>query len=96
MDSPLDDALNLSLRTWLDHDPQDSAVSTLISRIQSQRGHFKDINEPLLESEIASPNDAALPEDSMEEDSTTAAVEDETNPAEKLAKAKVEMIDLLG
>ncbi|KAF8539734.1 subunit 17 of mediator complex-domain-containing protein [Trichophaea hybrida] len=96
MDSPLDDALNLSLRTWLDHDPQDSAVSTFISRIQSQRGHFKDINEALLESEIASPNDAAAPpEDPIEEDSTPAA-EDESNPTEKLAKAKAEMIDLLG
>jgi hypothetical protein len=45
--------LLLSLRTWPVQDSSETAVSTLISRIQQQRGHFKDINEDLLESEIA-------------------------------------------
>jgi mediator of RNA polymerase II transcription subunit 17 len=91
----MDSDLFLSLRNFPapSPSPSDNAVSTIISRIQQQRGHFKDISEPLLESEIAQ-DASADPMDISEPDDTLPDADSEA--AEKLAAAKNEMIELLG
>jgi mediator of RNA polymerase II transcription subunit 17 len=93
------DSLQLSLRGWPGESTDENAISSLISRIQHQRGHFKDINESLLEDEIgAAANNSQ--NDSMDLDFPDAENEEtpsaDLDPLETLKKAKLEMIDLLG
>jgi len=93
--------LSLSLCNWPEQDRKGTAVSTLISRIQQQRGHFKDLNEALLESEIANspPNDDQMDKDGgsdggdADEKPATPADED---AAEALLKTRAEMLEVLG
>lgn len=99
-----DGILDLSLRNWPDQTPHDAAVSTLIARIQRQRGHFRDLNEAVLEAELAGPDaaDGATQPDGAASPPTepptepTEPPDDDASPGEKRAKAKAEMIELLG
>lgn len=93
-----DGSLDLSLRSWPDQTPHDAAVSTLIARIQRQRGHFRDLSEAVLEDEIVGLDaaDPATQPDAAESPLTEPAEPpDDASPADKLAKAKAEMIELL-
>ncbi|KAA8902481.1 subunit 17 of mediator complex-domain-containing protein [Sphaerosporella brunnea] len=100
----MDASLQLSLRTWPGDDSADTAISSLIPRIQQQRGHFKDINEALLSDEVAAGNgdedrmDLDVPEAEAEEEAkrAAAATAGDVDPLEALAKAKTEMLEVLG
>jgi len=90
--------LSFSLCNWPEQDAEETAVSTLISRIQQQRGHFKDLSEALLESEIAETpqNDDRMDldlDDDAGERPVTPASED---AAEALQKTRADIGEALG
>lgn len=94
-------SLSLSLCNWPEQGPEETAVSTLISRIQQQRGHFKDLNEALLESEIADQlqngdqmdiDDGSDGDDAAEKPATPAG----EDAIEALQKTRAEMLEALG
>lgn len=93
------DPLLLSLKSWPDDNPQEKSVSSLISRIQAQRGHFRDVDESILEAEIASGKDTAGLTDEANNggsgDPSGAAVTEEVDRATELRNAKTEMTDLV-
>lgn len=96
-----EDSLLLSLRAWPEESPSDTSASTLIRRIQLERSHFREINESLLESEIAEEEAAAAAAAAAAEDPTT--FEEDEPPAEpadedpvaRIVNAKREMDALL-
>ena len=48
----MDDRLSLPLQAWPAKDPNESSLPYLISRINAQRGSFRNITEESLEEEI--------------------------------------------
>jgi len=97
-----EEALLLSLRSWPEQDPSAKALSTIIPLIQKQRGSFKDVNESILEEEIA----AAKASATVGENETTLVKADDllnndtsgqqANPREALLKKRLELIQLVG
>lgn len=97
-----EEALLLSLKSWPEQDPSAKALSTIIPLIQRQRGSFKDVNESLLEEEIAAAKAAATAsesetslvkaEDLLSNDTST----QQLNPREALMKKRQELIRLVG
>ncbi|KAK6518477.1 RNA polymerase II mediator complex subunit [Arthrobotrys conoides] len=93
----MDEHLLLSLTSWPDPDPQITSLSSLIPRIQSERGPFKNVTEDSLNEEIAAAE--KLPDhDATHEDDQTplpATADDQPNPRETLALRKQELIKLI-
>lgn len=88
--------LLLSLKSWPDENPEVTSVSSLISQIQAQRGHFRDVNESILEAEIAAGKDEAQADEKNNdeaEDRSDKAVEKDS--AKELTNAKLEMANLV-
>jgi mediator of RNA polymerase II transcription subunit 17 len=94
------DPLLLSLRSWPEDDAESQSLASLISRIQAQRGHFRDVDETILEAEIAGEKErAALGDDGdieMEESSGQAAAPEEVDRVTELKNAKAEISALIG
>lgn len=67
----------LSLRAWPKED-NGSALSTLIQRINTERGDFRNLTEEDLEAEIA--REEALGVEEAHEDDASSESEDETEP----------------
>ena len=95
--------LLLSLKSWPEDDPELKSVSSLIRRIQAQRGHFRDVDENILESEISEGKDTeALFDNSPVEESeegaskSAPAAGEELDRATQLRNAKAEMSALVG
>jgi hypothetical protein len=96
------DQLLLSLKSWPEENLEETSVSSLINRIQAQRGHFRDVNESLLEEEIAAgkdePQDDELHGDP--ENKANGGTADKTagdqESATELRNAKVKMAALVG
>ncbi|KAI5852948.1 subunit 17 of mediator complex-domain-containing protein [Morchella snyderi] len=96
------DQLLLSLKSWPEENIEETSVSSLINRIQAQRGHFRDVNESLLEEEIAAgkdePQDDELHGDL--ENKANGGTADKTvgdqESATELRNAKVKMAALVG
>ena len=59
-----DKFLSLALRAWPEFDASTTALSNVIPLIQKQRGSFKDVNEEVLQEEIAAA--AAVFDDSQD------------------------------
>jgi mediator of RNA polymerase II transcription subunit 17 len=110
---PDDDFPLLSLRSpWPQSDPRETSLSALIPRIFNQRGHFKDVNEAILEAEIAAAKDSEHGHDNIysrgepaengdRQDNgkitiTKAAEDGEMDRATQLRNAKMEMLALVG
>ncbi|KAG0127707.1 subunit 17 of mediator complex-domain-containing protein [Tuber indicum] len=95
--------LLLSLKSWPEDDPELKSVSSLITRIQAQRGHFRDVDESILENEIREGKDTdALFNDSPVEESeggasnSALAAGEEPDRATQLKNAKAEIVALVG
>lgn len=94
--------LLLSLKTWPDENTEATSVSSLINRIQAQRGHFRDVNESLLQAEIAAGKDEPqadeLHDDEAEKSAnggTTGKLAAEQDGVAELRNAKAEMAGLV-
>lgn len=90
------DPLLLSLKSWPDENPEVASVSSLISQIQAQRGHFRDVNESILEAEIAAGKDEGQTDekhDGETEDKADKVAEKDS--ATELRNAKMEMAALV-
>lgn len=90
------DQLLLSLKSWPEENPEVTSVSSLISQIQAQRGHFRDVNESILEAEIAAGEDEGQNDEKNDgegEYKTDKAVE--KGGVTELRNAKIEMADLV-
>lgn len=90
------DQLLLSLKSWPEENPEVTSVSSLISQIQAQRGHFRDVNESILEAEIAAGEDEGQTDEKHDdegEDKTDKAVEKDS--VAELRNAKMEMAALV-
>lgn len=88
MDAP--PPLLLSLRyPWPENAAEETSLANLIPHIQSQRGHFRDVNESVLTAEIASPE----PADVVLSVAAADAIEDpaDTDRATQLKNAKLEI-----
>jgi len=97
------DQLLLSLKSWPEEDPELKSVSSLISRIQAQRGHFRDVDENILESEISEGKDTEVlfdnpPIEENEEGASKSApaAGEELDRATQIRNAKAEMTTLVG
>ncbi|RPA97843.1 hypothetical protein L873DRAFT_1689511 [Choiromyces venosus 120613-1] len=95
--------LLLSLKSWPEDDPESKSVSSLISRIQAQRGHFRDVDESILEREInegkdtdALFDDSPVEESEEDESKSTPAAGEDLDRATQLRNAKAEMSALVG
>src|SRR5437868_10509355 len=94
--------LLLSLKSWPEDDPESKSVSSLITRIQAQRGHFRDVDESILENEIREGKDTdALFDNSPEGENEGGAsnsdpVAGEPDRMTQLKNAKAEMAALVG
>ncbi|KAL7270455.1 RNA polymerase II mediator complex subunit [Rhizina undulata] len=94
--------LLLSLKAWPEETPENNSLSNLISRIQVQRGHFRDINEGILEAEIAAQNGSFSNDMSVREQQEEQRVEAEgegegvQDRAVEAKKAKAEMAARVG
>jgi len=71
------DQLLLSLKSWPAPDPVRNSITTLIPRIQQERGSFRDTTEELLQNEIAAQANA-----SNAKSEERSAIEDEEPIAE--------------
>lgn len=91
------DPLLLSLRTWPEGSPADTSAATLIRRIQLERSHFREINESLLEAEIAEEAAAAGATDADHNADTdeTSNVGPDEDPVALMPRTKQEMDALL-
>ncbi|EGX52542.1 hypothetical protein AOL_s00043g36 [Orbilia oligospora ATCC 24927] len=93
----MDDHLLLSLTSWPDPDPQTISLSSLIPRIQSERGPFKNVTEDSLNEEIVAAEKLS-DEDAIRDDDPTPlpiTADDQPNPRETLALKKQELIKLI-
>lgn len=92
--------LSLSLRSWPEYDAESQSLASQISRIQSQRGHFRDVDETILEAEIAAEKErAALGDDGdthMDSVEEPSAAPEESDRATELKNAKAEISALIG
>lgn len=90
------DPLLLSLKSWPDENPEVTSVSSLISQIQAQRGHFRDVNESILEAEIAAGKDEGQTDEKYEGEAEDIADKmAEKDSATELRNAKMEMAALV-
>lgn len=90
------DSLLLSLKSWPEENPEVTSVSSLISQIQAQRGHFRDVNEGILEAEIATGKDEGQTDEKHDgegEDKADKAAEKDS--ATELRNAKMDMAALV-
>lgn len=90
------DLLLLSLKSWPEENPEVTSVSSLISQIQAQRGHFRDVNESILEAEIAAGKDEGQTDEKHDgdgEDKVDKAAEKDS--AMELRNAKMDMAALV-
>lgn len=90
------DPLLLSLKSWPDENPEVTSVSSLISQIQAQRGHFRDVNENILREEIAAGKDEVQDSETNEgeaEDKADKVAEKDSTT--ELRNAKREMMGLV-
>ncbi|EPS36521.1 hypothetical protein H072_9956 [Dactylellina haptotyla CBS 200.50] len=94
--SPSSPPLLLALTSWPDPDPRASSLSSLIPRIQTERGPFKNVNEDGLHEEIAAAEKQHDPQDaSKDDDQVPLSSEDPPNPREALAIKRQELIKLV-
>lgn len=90
------DPLLLSLKSWPDESPEVTSVSSLISQIQAQRGHFRDVNESILEAEITAGKDEGQTDEKHgDEAGDKADKAAEKDSATELRNAKLEMTALV-
>ncbi|KAK6357834.1 RNA polymerase II mediator complex subunit [Orbilia blumenaviensis] len=94
----MDDRLLLSLVSWPDPDPHKTSLSSLIPRIQSERGPFKNVTEDSLNEEIAAAEKLSDQDATHDDDQVpvlAATTDDQPNPRETLALKKQELIKLI-
>ncbi|KAK6341715.1 RNA polymerase II mediator complex subunit [Orbilia brochopaga] len=105
----MNDELLLSLASWPDSDPRATSLSSLIPRIQSERGPFKNVSEEGLQEEIAAAEkqkqdqkdgeggDGDGPNASRDDDDQANGITDEQqpNPRETLGLKRQELIKLV-
>jgi mediator of RNA polymerase II transcription subunit 17 len=92
MDSPAPtDSLSLSLRAWPANNPNANSLSSLIPRINEQRGHFRHVTEESLLEEIkaAESNDGTMEMEETQEGD--AGVEDTRSRKEEVLLAREEI-----
>lgn len=89
------DQFPISLRAWPPQNNNATALSTLISRINAERGSFRSISEDSLREEIRKNEaglDATNAEDGSEDDE---AEEEEPDRMKELMKAREQMLGQL-
>lgn len=89
------DQFPISLRAWPSKDDSAKALSSLITRINSERGNFRNVTEDTLQEEIRlaeAGSDAGKGEDVSDEDE---ADEEEPDRLKELATAREEILGQL-
>ena len=84
------DAIPLSLRALPKVDPNKESLPFLISRINTQRGSFRNFTEESLEEEIRSQENGEL--ELLEEEAPAEDTQDVKSRQEELAGARQEML----
>ncbi|KAK6543281.1 RNA polymerase II mediator complex subunit [Orbilia ellipsospora] len=95
---PQSQSLLLALASWPDPDPRTSSLSSLIPRIQSERGPFKNVTEESLLEEIAAAERQQhddLLDASKDDDQVPPPPEDPPNPREALGIKRQELMKLV-
>ncbi|KAF3908720.1 hypothetical protein ABW20_dc0107084 [Dactylellina cionopaga] len=106
-----DDPLLLALASWPDPDPRSTALSSLIPRIQSERGPFKNVNEDGLNEEVAAAEKQEQQQQQQQQQESqdhdqelpqddhaplpSAPADDLPNPRESLALKRQDLIKLV-
>jgi mediator of RNA polymerase II transcription subunit 17 len=85
------DQFPISLRAWPSKGEKTSQLSTLISRINAERGSFRAVSEETLQQEIDKGDACAVDSSSSDEDDS----EDEPDKAKELMTAREEMLGQL-
>lgn len=89
------DQFPISLRAWPSKDDSATALSSLITRINSERGNFRNVTEDSLEEEIRlleAGKDAEKVEEGSDDDEVD---EDEPDRLKELATAREEILSQL-
>lgn len=91
--STMTDPFSISLRAWLARDTTKDSVSYLISRINAQKGSFRNVTEAGLEEEIrlAEAGEVNTVEDGEEKQATDDGQDTQTK-GDELFKAREEII----
>ncbi|KAI9786758.1 MAG: RNA polymerase II mediator complex subunit [Peltula sp. TS41687] len=91
--------LSLPLRVWPEPDPDANSLSTLIQRINEQKGQFRNVTEQSLEEDIlasGSGDDTAKGGKDDEKDETSRDGDDEVGRKETLLAAKEDILKQVG
>lgn len=95
MDSPtvtMANDVSLSLRAWPSTDASRDSISSLISRINDQRGSFRSITEEILEQEVQAQIAGECNLDEQETGENIGEAQDVNNQGEEAAMARVEIL----
>ncbi len=84
----------ISLRAWPSKDDNAVPISSLISRINSERGSFREVTEEGLTEELKK-DEAGLTLSNSDDDSEGEDVEEEPDRSKELLKARGEILEQL-
>ena len=92
----MSDKLSLSLQAFPAIDKEKESLKYLISRINQQKGSFRNVTEQSLEAEIEAQNAGRTDTDDQDVVEAVEGVEDAKPRQEEIAKAREDMMKQIG